>query len=132
MDNTTQSTEERLQELLAELYAAVKVEDIPRADVAIEVIREHAKTHDIKLYGRDDTTLIANAFLEVERLKERGPVVEDPNAHVVGVVAALDAKNPDRARELMGELQGSWASMGPKPDDEHTGMLTMAMIRRDW
>lgn len=99
---------------------------------AFESLQELVQAHEIPIRAIKNWEELTAAILERDRLQRAGPLVEDINAHVKRIIAALDAGQPDHARDLMRQFHGSIASGGPQPDHEHAVMLVESLRRPEW
>ena len=108
------------------LESAILSSDIDSAEASLEKIWEWVQKHgDIPDLYIDRIVYLHGSL---QRLKDRGPVIEDPNAAVRDIATALDAEDYEGARGIMAGLQGSWASNGPHPDQEHRRILVRNLL----
>jgi hypothetical protein len=110
-------------DIAQDMLKAVEAEDVAAAEVFLAEWRDNGEMPD-------DINKDARALGGLDRLKDRGPIVEDPNAVVREIKAALDSGSPDTARDGVVRLRQSHNAGGPAPDDEHKTLLCKQIIRR--
>lgn len=110
-------------EIALALAEAVEREDIEQAEAQFAALRE---TGEIPT----DLDLATRGIFGLERLKDRGPIIPDPNLGVRKLRTALDNGDPDEARTWVLRLRQSMNAGGPHPDTEHKRLLCMQIIRR--
>ena len=125
-----------IQKLVEAFTGAVRAGDLDASETAFQALgawlRDQGACTTMRDVLGDCYEDVIEAFLEHERQKIAGPVIDDPNAHVLEIISALDASDGDEARRLMRELHGSGASGGPAPDHTHAVILVTSMRRKEW